>query len=140
MAHHVGHRRLGIDLDAGDGIDRAYPGHTGQGVEPHEHVGRCALALDPFEAAQPRRQCRRGLGGEKPSVVDERDPVAQGFGLRHVVGGDEDGAALGLELADDRTKLVGGHRVHARRRFVEEEDRWVVDQAPGQVQPLAHPP
>ena len=56
-------------------------------------------------------------------MVDDRDPVAELVGLLHVVRGEEDRLALGVELAEDLPQRDAALRVEAGGRLVEEQDR-----------------
>ena len=77
--------------------------------------------LDAYESLPPRDlQLRGPVHRLDPSVDDERHPVAQFIGGRHVVGGQKDCAATRLQIQDDVLDLAGVDRVQARRRFVEE--------------------
>ena len=57
------------------------------------------------------------------AVVDDGEPVAELVGLLHVVGGEQDGLAVGVELAEDLPQGDAALRVEAGGRLVEEEDR-----------------
>ena len=75
---------------------------------------------------------------DDPALRDHRDPVAERVGLEHVVRRQEDGLARVDETGDRRAQLAGADGVDADRGLVEEDDLRVVDDAPGDVQPLAH--
>ena len=56
-------------------------------------------------------------------MVDDREPVAELVGLLHVVRGEEDGLAVGVQLAEDLPQRDAALRVEAGGGLVEEEDR-----------------
>ena len=85
-----------------------------------------------------RLQLLRRALGDDPAVGDHGDPVAQRVGLEHVVRGQQHRLAGAGEPAIVRAQLARAHRVDADRRLVEEDHRRVVEQAAGDVQPLAH--
>ena len=66
--------------------------------------------------------------------MDDHDPLAQGFDVRHVVAGQQDGGAkaavvLGDELAN---AALHGH-IQADGRFVEEDDLRAMQQRGGDL-------
>jgi hypothetical protein len=69
--------------------------------------------------------------------VQDRDPVAQAFGLLQAVGGEEDRHAALAEPVDQLVDVVGGGRVQAGGGLVEEQHLRVGQQRPGQGDPLA---
>ena len=81
------------------------------------------------------RACR---GRAMPAVVDDREPVAELVGLLHVVRGEEDRLAVGVELAEDLPQRDAALRVEAGGRLVEEQDRRAVHDRPGHHEPLRH--
>ena len=78
-------------------------------------------------------------GTERPQAapVQHGHAVGQAPGLAEEVGGEHDGAALGGQLVDEGDDVAGAGRVEARGRLVEEEQLGVVQQGPGQGDPLA---
>jgi hypothetical protein len=80
-----------------------------------------------------------GFDRQDLAVVDQRDAVAQGFGLGHVVRRDEDRAAFLAQTSDDLSEDAGCHGIHAEGRLVEMEDARVADQTASEIQPLHHP-
>ena len=75
--------------------------------------------------------------GDDLAVVHDRDPVAERVGLFEVVGGDEDGHALGAQPADLVPHVGPALRVEAGGRLVEEDDARLVDDAERDVDPPA---
>jgi hypothetical protein len=71
--------------------------------------------------------------------VQDRDAVAQAFGLLEAMGGEEDRHAAPAELVDQLVDLAGGDRVQAGGRLVQEQQLRVAEQRPGQGDPLAEP-
>ena len=57
----------------------------------------------------------RRVEGQDLAVVDDRDPLAELVGLLHVVRGQQDGLAVGVELLDELVQREAALRVEARR-------------------------
>ena len=73
------------------------------------------------------------------AVVDDADAVGDAVGLVHVMGGQEDGDALGfVELFDVSPELVAALRIEAERGLVEEEDLRRVQEAAGDFETPLH--
>jgi hypothetical protein len=70
--------------------------------------------------------------------VEDRDPVGELFGLVEVLGGEQHGRAALGEFPDGLPHLDARLRVQPGRRFVEEDDRRIPDEAHRDVQPAAH--
>ena len=79
-----------------------------------------------------------GVEREQLAVVDDGDPIAELVGLFHVVRREHDGLALRVELAHDVPQREAALRVEARGRLVEEEHIGIVEDRPGDHQPLGH--
>ena len=145
------------------------PGHRGRRLRRIGHgqhvAGRAAARragrLPPLHGREPAED-PAGLGqrggdrhlqrrGEQllPQVVGpadgpqagahDRHPVAQPLRLLQPVGGEEDRDPAVTQPGDQTVHLVRRHRVKPRRRLVEEHDRRVVQQGPGQRRPLPQP-
>ena len=80
----------------------------------------------------------RALGDDLRLVHDD-EPVAQLLGLVHVVGRQDERHAPLLEPVEPVPEQVAGLRVEAGRRLVEEQDRRLVDERPGDRQAPLHP-
>ena len=80
---------------------------------------------------------RRALG-DLDATVDDRDPVGELVGLVEVLGGEQDRAAVGDQLADRGPHLAARARVETGGRLVEEDQRRPADQADREVEPAAH--
>ena len=109
-----------------------------------------------FQRFEDRRVERGAAGGELHHVVDadrgdqlarrpERDDlsvvhdghaVGQPLGLVHVMRGEDDGAAGGLELLDELPHLAAGLRIEAGGGLVEEQQVGVADQRAGHREAL----
>ena len=63
---------------------------------------------------------------------------SQLVGFEHVVGGQQDRLAGLDEVGNRPAQLAGADRVETDGQLVEEQDRWVVEQAAGDMQPLPH--
>ena len=86
---------------------------------------------------QPLQLLGGALGGDL-AVVEHGDAVGEFVGLVQVLRGEEDGDAVGDELADDLPHVVAGARVEAGGRLVEEDDPRVADQGHGDVEAALH--
>src|SRR6202042_1669641 len=81
----------------------------------------------------------RGAGGPDRARVHERDPVAVGVGLVHVVGGHQHGDRRGLAQAvNEIPDIRAGDRVQPDGRLVEDQQAGRADQLLRQLQPPDH--
>ena len=90
-------------------------------------------------AADLRLELGRRAVGDHPTVVDDDDPVGELVGLVEVLGGQQQGHAVGDELADHVPHPEPAGGVEPGRRLVEEEHRRPGDQAGREVEAAAHP-
>ena len=74
-----------------------------------------------------------------PAAIDHRDPVAQLFGLIHLVGGQHDEPALALEREDDVLHHPRVDGVESGERLVEDDDLGVVEERRHDLHLLLHP-
>ncbi len=104
--------------------------------------GRRRLAESDLEpgAAGVRFERGRGPVGDHPAVVDDHDPVGQLVGLIEVLGGEQQGHAVGNQEADDVPHPDPTGRVESCRGLIEEEHGRPCDQAGGEVEAAAHAP
>ena len=102
----------------------------GGGGEPEPDVGAGDLALELVGSAL----------GDQAALVEYRDPVGELIGFLEVLGGEEDGHAVGHQVTDDRPHRAAAARVQSRRRLVQEDDLRVADERHRQVQLPAHTP
>ena len=157
--------RLSDRQHVGPGRDQR-PGHRGRRLRHVGHgqhvAGRAAARragrFPPLHGREPAED-PAGLGqrggdrdlqrrGEQllPQVVGpadgpqagahDRHPVAQPLRLLQPVGGEEDRDPAVPQRGDQAVHLVRRHRVKPRGRLVQEHDRRVVQQGPGQRRPL----
>lgn len=100
-----------------------------------EHVGRLKLiearAVGLLDL--PHVALEHHLG-----VVDERDVVADLLHAGHVVGREDDGVSLLLELKNLLLELLGVDRVEARERLVEDEQVGLVEDGDDKLHLLRH--
>ena len=113
----------------------------------HLEPGRLQRARARFEIGQPDEHRRRGRGREhvvdapfehELAAVDDRDAVAGVLDLGEQVARHEHGAALGAEAAQQLADLADAGRVEPVRRFVEHEQRRVLEQRGREAEPLLH--
>jgi hypothetical protein len=71
-----------------------------------------------------------------PALMHHGDPVAERLRLVHEVGHEDDGRALGAELADEPAGALPGLRVEAGRDLIEHHEVGLVHQREGHEEPL----
>src|SRR2546421_7618346 len=77
---------------------------------------------------QPLDQRVRWLHRQDLSVIHDRDPIAERFGLVHVMRGQHDGPSFGPNRFRQLPQVASSLRIEAGRGFVEKEDLWLVDE------------
>src|SRR6476469_1956510 len=87
----------------------------------------------------PRDQAGRRVDIDDPSVVDDRDPVAQALGLLHQVCGQKDRLAARSDTADQLPDCTPRLRVETGRQLVEKHDFRIVDESERDEEPLLLP-
>ena len=80
-----------------------------------------------------------GPADQSQRRVQDRHPVAEPFGLLQPVRGEEDRHPALAQRGDQLVDLARRHGVKAGGRLVEEQHRRVVEQRPGQRDPLTQP-
>ncbi len=87
---------------------------------------------------RPAAELGRGALGQEVAVEDA-DPVAEPLGLVEVVGAHQDRPARVAEAGDDLADGLRGLGVEPAGRLVEVDDPRLVEQRPGDGDPLSHP-
>src|SRR6266849_7506820 len=78
--------------------------------------------------------------GNDLAAIDDRDAIAK-FGFVHVVRGHEDGDAIvGAQLIQMSPDVLARLRVKAQCWLIEEEDLWLMQHAPSNLEPALHSP
>ena len=101
--------------------------------------------LDVAEDLDADHRRLRGDGGrgrvpQQPSAVDHHDPVADPLELAEQVRGDDHrDAEVRTDPADELEHVVAPGGVEPVGRLVEQDERRVVDQGLGELDPLPHP-
>ena len=96
-------------------------------------------AADAHRAAGPGGQLGQGGREHEPPVTDDEHPV-DGLGdLREDVTGDEHGAALCGQAAQEVTQPANALGVEPVGRLVEDQQLRVAEQRDREPEPLAHP-
>ena len=95
-------------------------GDAGQRLELAERAPCPANRSSTWWWARSRRRLD-AVDLDEPAVADDRDAVAGPLDLGQDVARQEDRAALGLRLADERVERLLDERVEARRRLVEDQ-------------------
>ena len=98
---------------------------------PTRSMNACCRVLPP-------RTCCGGAGGHDPALVDDGDVVADLFDQLHDVAGEQHGRAGADEARQQPADHIGGDRIHAFERLVQEQHRRVVDQGAAERGLLAH--
>ena len=125
-------RAVGSDGDRGDA---GHPADELGDITPH--LAETKFAACPI--ADRAAQLRDGAGCHDPTVLDERQSIAQRFSLRHRVGGEDDRAPelSDHDLSDEATESQRRDRIERAGRLVHEHDRGLVEQASRDRQGLA---
>ncbi len=127
--------RLLAVVEHGEVVDRQHHGAAGGGRRPVDHELRrrgptMRLARSPAVAV---------AGSAVPTSLPRRSTLMRSDTAstsRELVGDEDDGAAVGLELADDRQQLLDLRRREHRRRLVEDEAPGVAHQRLDDLDPL----
>ncbi len=94
------------------------------------------LELDHVMASQPVDKVGGSAFGDDFSVIDDGQPVAEAFGLVHVVRGEQDSATFFLEGADDVPELAAALGIESGGGLVEKKNARIADQCGGDGQAL----
>src|SRR5215207_3892048 len=144
--HIVEARAADGDGDAGGGGHRgavelvdggAQAMHTSVGGQLEEEFAVGVAEFHDVAADAGLQFVRSALCGDA-AVIEHGDAISEPVGLLEVLGGEEDGRAVGCERADDAPELLATARVEAGRRLVEEEHRNRDDEAEREVEATAH--
>ena len=106
-----------------------------------EDVLEGRLLLDVLDLRRREQLLELGEGavGDDSSLVEDRDPVGELFGLVEVLRGEQHRGAVAGELPDRLPDLDPRLWIESGRRLVEEEHGRVADQAHRDVEATAHP-
>ena len=105
-----------------------------------EDVLEGRLLLDVFDLGRREQLLELGEGAvhADPTLVKDRDPVGELFGLVEVLRREQHRRPLLGELLDGLPHLDAPLRVEPVRRLVEEDDRWIPDEAHRDVETATH--
>src|SRR5512146_1435240 len=119
-------------------LDLPDPGPRGQLAD---HAGQVAGGGQPdlIPLADHADQLVPAAFGDELAVVDDADPVAQPFGLFHVVRGVQHGHAGARQPLHALQDRVPALRVDADRRLVQDQQPRLVQQADADVEAPFHP-
>src|SRR5215469_17196941 len=108
--------------------------------ESEEDVFEGRLLLDVFDPGGREQLFEFGKGAvdDDPSLVEDRDPVGELFGLVQVLRCQQHRRALLGEFLDGLPHLDARLGVEPGRRLVEEDDRRIPDEAHRDVEAAAH--
>src|SRR5579863_4528809 len=79
-------------------------------------------------SAQPVDQISGRSFGDDLAMIDNCQPVAQAFGLVHVMRGQQHRAAIALEDANDVPQLASALRIESRGRLIQKQNFRIADQ------------
>src|SRR3954447_3558058 len=99
-------------------------------------VGSAHREFDDMVSAETSYQIRRRSFRDHLAVIDDRETVAETFGLVHVVSGEQYRTAIFLKFANDVPQLPATLRVEARRRLIQEQNSRIADQRRRGGEPL----
>ena len=85
-----------------------------------------------------RMQFRERAGDDDRALVQDGDPIGELLGLVQVLGGEEHGRPAVGQVLDHLPHLYAGRGVQTGGRLVEKDDRWLTDEAHGDVEAPAH--
>src|SRR5438105_2710388 len=145
--------RIGAESVVDQELDQGSPTSVGRGCD-HEPVLRARLAspllalqrgdeliglihLD-LELPSVLKQLRHRRQAHEPPVVDDRDAGADLLHLAQHVAGDEDGLALGGQVAQEVAHLDDAGGVQPVGGLVEDQKLRIVEQSDPQAQALLH--
>ena len=111
---------------------------NGRSARAMPSTRRRGLDLDDVAARRLAAQLGRCREGDEPAARDERDLVAR-LGLVEVLGRDQQRPALVAQAMELIPDPAAQERIDARRRLVEEQQRRIVDERAGQLEPSLHP-
>ncbi len=101
---------------------------------------RASAASQSSSTQRPARASKpAGVSSHQRARAQHGDPIAEGLGLVHVVGGEEHRLALGAQEPQVGPDLMAGFDVHPERGLVEHQERRVVQERAGDGQPSLHP-
>ncbi len=76
----------------------------------------------------------------QPPPIDDGHLIADLLYLAELVAGEKNGfARLACQAAYQIPDVALAHRIQAGRRFVQDEQVWIIEQGSRQAQPLFHP-
>src|SRR5262249_39383731 len=84
-------------------------------------------------------QLGQGSGADQPAAVQQTEAVTQPLGLVEPVRGQDDRLALPPQVSDELGDDLAAQHVQAQGRLVQQQDRRLVDEGAGQVDPLPLP-
>src|SRR3990172_2138798 len=102
--------------------------HGGQGEQVVAVDGGGERALDRAVEVEVEDEVAGSVEGLDAAAVHDRDAVAKGLGLLHVVGCEDHSLALIADVLDEVPQVVPGLRVEPGGGLVEEDDVGVVNQ------------
>ena len=128
-------------MQLGSPVHETCPGDARHVVAEHlsQPLGVTAgLDSDHRVGADALLERGRGVQGQDAALVHDGDPLAELVGLFHVVGRQQDGLALTVQLAQQVPERETALRVEPGRRLIEEEHGRAVKDGPRHHEPLRH--
>src|SRR5580700_11624874 len=118
----------------GANIANAFDAAQGRDVE-HERIGAGGKRDHVFRTGG-GNQFARTAEGDLSSVVHDGDALTEALGFVHVMGGEKNGAAGGLELLDQIPKLATGLGIEAGGGLVEKKKVGIANERASKCQAL----
>ncbi len=139
MEHRLTWIGLTVVFDEKDPVFASIHGsHAGQSAEQLRRVIARAADLDPHDGVADEF-CPQRFGrtvGDHPSVIDDENPLADGFDFGQDVGRQDHGVVLS-ELGNELTNLDDLVGIETDGGFIEDEHRRLVNERARQTDPLA---
>ena len=137
----VGQDRLGEGARTADDGHGAVGPHGGDSLDIGQRPGRRRTEGEAERglASVGRDEGRDRIEGDEAPVVDDGDPVAQGLGLLHVVGGQDHRLTALADVTHDVPHGQARLRVEGGGQLVEEEQLGIMNQGQGDEDTLALP-
>jgi hypothetical protein len=132
-----GDRRFGHGEDVGGGAVLVPAVDGREAAEDAPRLGERDEGADRERLGEQLLAQLVGSADRAQRRVQDRDAVAEAFGLLEAMGRQEDRHTALAELGDQLMDVAGGGRIQAGGRLVEEQHLRVAEQRPGQGDPLA---
>src|SRR5205807_7242187 len=83
-------------------------------------------------------EIRQRVAGDQGALVKDADARTQSLYFFHVVAGIDDGEALAVQAPHFLKDVIARLGIDPRRRFIEKEQAWAVDESRAEIQTALH--